>query len=198
MKMTTFNLSRFLTAASVGAACVAFPLSSQAGPLDFLKKKVDKELDRHDHDHDHDNDRNRNYKKDDHRGHDHNDVRYRSYVAAPRSTFVLTLGSGYAGQGYYYGPPNSSYYYQTPGVVYYRNRDAVPRQYYPRDWQQQQMGSSTDASVQRALARRGYYNGPIDGSLGPGSRNAIARYQRERGLPVTGTVTSSLLRSLGI
>ncbi|MEZ0277026.1 MAG: peptidoglycan-binding protein, partial [Roseimicrobium sp.] len=136
--------------------------------------------------------------RDDHRGHDHGDPRYRSYVSSPRSSFVITFGSGYAGQGYYYGPPNSSYYYQTPGVTYYRSRDAVPRQYYPRDWGQQQAGSSTDASVQRALARRGYYNGPIDGSLGSGSRNAIARYQRDRGLPVTGSVTSSLLRSLGI
>jgi hypothetical protein len=196
MKITSFKFSRFLTAAAIGAACLALPVTSQADPFDFLKKKLKKVEDKHDHhDHDHDNDRDR-YRgdRDDHRGHDHRDVRYRSYVAHPRSTFVLSFGSGYAGQGYYYGPPNASYYYQTPGVVYYRSREAVPRQYYPRDWQR----DSTDASVQRALARRGYYNGPIDGSLGRGGRNAIARYQQDRGLPVTGTVTSSLLRSLGI
>ena len=57
---------------------------------------------------------------------------------------------------------------------------------------------SLDVAVQRALARRGYYNGPIDGDIGPGSRSAIARYQRDRGLAVTGSITSSLLRSLGI
>ncbi|MEZ0273886.1 MAG: hypothetical protein ACAH88_03195, partial [Roseimicrobium sp.] len=82
MKITTFNLSRILTAASVGAAFLAAPLSSQAGPLDFLKKKVKDKVegkdDRHDHDHDHDNDRDR-YRgdRDDHRGHDHGDPRYR-------------------------------------------------------------------------------------------------------------------------
>jgi Ni/Co efflux regulator RcnB len=57
---------------------------------------------------------------------------------------------------------------------------------------------STDAAVQRALSRRGYYNGPADGSLGQGSRRAISRYQRDNGLPVTGTVTPSLLRALRI
>lgn len=197
MKITSSNFSRLLTAATIGAACLAMPLTSKADPFDFLKKKLkkveDKHSDRHDHDHDHDRDRYRG--RDDHDHHDHDrDERYRRYSAYPRSSFVITFGSGYAGQGYYYGPPNAPYYYQTPGVAYYRSRDSVPRQYYPRDWQM----DSTDMKVQRALARRGYYNGPIDGSLGPGSRNAIARYQRDRGLPVTGSVTSSLLRSLGI
>jgi hypothetical protein len=194
MKLTSSNLSRFLTTATlVGVACLALPATSKADPFDFLKKKQKKiedkfDRDRHDYDHDHD----------DHDHHRHGDRdrdgHYRRYIAAPRSSFVITFGTGYAGQGYYYGPANAPYYYQTPGVVYYRSREAVPRQYYPRDWQM----DSTDMKVQRALARRGYYNGPIDGSLGPGSRNAIARYQRDRGLPVTGSVTSSLLRSLGI
>ncbi|RBP39787.1 putative peptidoglycan binding protein [Roseimicrobium gellanilyticum] len=192
MKITSSNLSRVLTTATmVGVACLALPATSKADPFDFLKKKQKKieekfDRDRHD-DHDHNHDHH-------HHGNRDRDDRYRRYVASPRSTFVITFGTGYAGQGYYYGPPNAPYYYQTPGVSYYRNRESVPRQYYPREWQM----DSTDAKVQRALARRGYYNGPIDGSLGPGSRNAIARYQRDRGLPVTGTVTSSLLRSLGI
>ena len=194
MKITSSNLSRFLTStAMVGVACLALPATSQADPFDFLKKKqkqIEKKLDRHDdHDRDHKHDHDR------HRHHDHDrDDHYRRYSAHPRSSFVISFGTGYAGRGYYYGPPNASYYYQTPGVVYYRSREAVPRQYYPREWQME----STDMKVQRALARRGYYNGPIDGSLGSGSRSAIARYQRDRGLPVTGTVTSSLLRSLGI
>jgi hypothetical protein len=192
MKITSSTLSRVLTAATVaGVACFALPATSKADPFDFLKKKqkqLEKKLDRHDdHDRAHDHDR--------HRHHDHDrDDHYRRYVAHPRSSFVISFGTGYAGRGYYYGPPNASYYYQTPGVVYYRSRETVPRQYYPREWQPE----STDMKVQRALARRGYYNGPIDGSLGSGSRSAIARYQRDRGLPVTGTVTSSLLRSLGI
>jgi peptidoglycan hydrolase-like protein with peptidoglycan-binding domain len=87
------------------------------------------------------------------------------------------------------------YYYQAPGVTYYRSRSAVPRQYVVTETYR---SGSVDASVQRALARRGYYRGPIDGDIGPGSRNAIAAYQRDRGLSVTGRVTPSLLRSLGI
>ncbi|QIF05633.1 peptidoglycan-binding domain-containing protein [Roseimicrobium sp. ORNL1] len=57
---------------------------------------------------------------------------------------------------------------------------------------------STDAAVQRALSRRGYYDGPADGSLGSSSRRAISRYQRDNGLQVTGTVTPGLLRALRI
>jgi hypothetical protein len=33
--------------------------------------------------------------------------------------------------------------------------------------------------VQRALKRRGYYSGAIDGDIGPGSRAAIRRYQAQ-------------------
>lgn len=71
-----------------------------------------------------------------------------------------------------------------------RNRDR-------RDWNNDYR-DSTDAAVQRALSRRGYYDGPADGSLGPGSRRAISRYQRDNGLQVTGTVTPGLLRALRI
>jgi peptidoglycan hydrolase-like protein with peptidoglycan-binding domain len=59
-------------------------------------------------------------------------------------------------------------------------------------------GDRTTASVQRALARRGYYKGSIDGDLGRGTRAAIARYQKRNGLRVTGDVNRSLLRSLKI
>lgn len=57
---------------------------------------------------------------------------------------------------------------------------------------------SLPAQVQSALAREGYYDGDIDGDIGPASRSAIANYQRDNGLPVTGTITNSLLDSLGI
>jgi hypothetical protein len=46
------------------------------------------------------------------RGHDsshHDDHDRQSYLSRPRSTFVLSLGTGYAGRGYYYGPPNCPY-----------------------------------------------------------------------------------------
>jgi hypothetical protein len=57
---------------------------------------------------------------------------------------------------------------------------------------------SLEASVQRELARRGYYRGPIDGDIGPGSRAAIRSYQYRHGLPVTGRIDRRLLRSLGL
>jgi len=58
--------------------------------------------------------------------------------------------------------------------------------------------NSLEAAVQLALARNGYYNGPIDGDLGSRSRRAIANYQQDRGLRITGYPNSSLLSSLGL
>ncbi len=57
---------------------------------------------------------------------------------------------------------------------------------------------SVGVDVQRALARRGYYGGAIDGDIGPRSRAAIRSYQVDRGLPVTGRIDTLLLRSLGL
>ena len=58
--------------------------------------------------------------------------------------------------------------------------------------------SSYEADVQRALKRRGYYYGDVDGDIGPRSRAAIREYQADHGLAITGRVDGSLLRSLGI
>ena len=115
------------------------------------------------------------------------------YHSHPRSGFTLSLGTGYAGRGYYYGPPHSAYYYERPEVRYYATREAAPREYYSRG-----SNNSAGAAVQEALSRRGYYQGSIDGEIGPQSRRAIARYQGDRGLPVTGGISSSLLHSLGL
>lgn len=125
---------------------------------------------------------------------DHDDRDRQAYISRPRSTFVLSLGTGYAGRGYYYGPPNAPYYYQRSDVSYYATREAAPREYYST----QGYGNSTDVAVQRALSRRGYYRGPIDGAIGPMSHRSIARYQRDNGLSATGYINSSLLRSLGL
>jgi len=53
-------------------------------------------------------------------------------------------------------------------------------------------------NVQSALANAGYYTGSVDGIMGPLTRDAITAYQQDNGLPVTGTITPSLLRSLGL
>ena len=54
------------------------------------------------------------------------------------------------------------------------------------------------AQVQRALASRGYYYGPIDGILGPGTRNAIQRYQIDHGLYATAAIDEPTLYRLGL
>ncbi len=133
---------------------------------------------------------NKNVRQSDHDDHDDRDRQY--YTSRPRSTFVLSLGSGYAGRGYYYGPANSSYYYQRSDVRYFATREAAPREYYGNE------GYQDNTAVQRELARRGYYNGPLDGAIGPKSSRAISRYQRDNGLRQTGTISQSLLGSLGL
>jgi hypothetical protein len=57
-------------------------------------------------------------------------------------------------------------------------------------------GDARVSDVQGALAREGYYDGAIDGKLGPATRNALRRYQRDRGLEVTGGITSGVIRAL--
>jgi hypothetical protein len=59
-------------------------------------------------------------------------------------------------------------------------------------------GGPLSVQVQAALSQQGYYNGPVDGIVGPGTRAAIAAYQRDNGLPVTGTITPGVLNDLGI
>jgi peptidoglycan hydrolase-like protein with peptidoglycan-binding domain len=50
--------------------------------------------------------------------------------------------------------------------------------------------------IQLELHRRGYHPGPRDGVLGDATRDAIRRYQADRGWPVSGTVTVRLLVAL--
>lgn len=52
------------------------------------------------------------------------------------------------------------------------------------------------AEMQRMLTRSGYNTGPADGVWGPRSREAMNRYQRDQGLPVTGEPTRSMERRL--
>jgi hypothetical protein len=129
---------------------------------------------------------------------DHDRDHHSSYYSYPRSSYVVTLGTGYAGRGYYYGPRGAPYYYESPGVRYYATRSVVPREYWGSSYGSDYGSNNTGAAVQSELARRGYYHGSIDGAIGPMSSRAIARYQSDRGLPVTGSITSSLLRSLGL
>ncbi len=53
-------------------------------------------------------------------------------------------------------------------------------------------------NVQQQLARAGYYDGPIDGALGPMTREAIAAYQSDNGLSVTSAIDEPTLATLGL
>lgn len=53
-------------------------------------------------------------------------------------------------------------------------------------------------NVQTQLSRNGYYNGPVDGVLGPMTRQAIAAFQADHGLAVTSTVDEPTMATLGL
>ncbi len=54
------------------------------------------------------------------------------------------------------------------------------------------------ANVQAALQEQGYYQGEVDGLLGPLTREAIADYQRNHGLYTTAAIDQPTLESLGM
>jgi hypothetical protein len=140
---------------------------------------------------------------------------------------TVVIGSPYYGRSYYrpysYAPYSYGYGYPRYGGTYistgYSSGYCAPRasigfslfsspsytyrssRYYPSTVYRGSRASYSDdlaEDVQRALRRGGYYYGDIDGDIGPESRAAIREYQRDRGLPVTGRIDSSLLRSLRI
>jgi hypothetical protein len=54
------------------------------------------------------------------------------------------------------------------------------------------------ANVQVALQDAGYYFGPITGSLSVETRAALANYQRDQGLVITGAIDEPTVESLGL
>jgi len=78
----------------------------------------------------------------------------------------------------------------------------APNAYYPYDgpiYGYSNMGpGQVVVNVQTQLSRDGYYSGPIDGVLGPMTRQAIAAYQADNGLAVTSTVDEPTMASLGL
>ena len=105
-----------------------------------------------------------------------------------RFTTIVFVNYGYYywDQGYWY--PASGYdpandYYDYDGPIYtYGN--LLPDQ--------------VIANVQSALQQEGYYLGPITGSLAPATCAAIAKYQVDHGLVVTGAIDEPTVESLGL
>jgi len=94
--------------------------------------------------------------------------------------------------GWYYW--NAGYWYPAWGYDSYA--------YYPYDGPiYAYNGLAPDqviADVQSQLQRDGYYEGPIDGILGPMTREAIADFQADNGLAVTSAIDEPTLSTLGI
>ena len=99
---------------------------------------------------------------------------------------VFVYGGWYAWNAGYWIPawgyaPNAYYAYDGP-IYGYNNL--------PPD--------QVIANVQTALQQQGYYQGEVDGLLGPETRAAVADYQRANGLAETAAVDQPTLESLGM
>jgi Putative peptidoglycan binding domain len=92
--------------------------------------------------------------------------------------FYFDAGYWYPAWGYY---PDT--YYPYDGPIYGYN-DLPP--------------DEVIANVQTQLYNEGYYDGPIDGILGPDTRAAIAEYQADHGLAVTAAIDEPTVVSLGL
>ncbi|MEI6280147.1 MAG: peptidoglycan-binding protein, partial [Verrucomicrobiae bacterium] len=57
---------------------------------------------------------------------------------------------------------------------------------------------SLESAVQTVLAKQGYYQGSIDGTIGPATSRAIRNYQRDHRLTPTGTINPVLAASMGL
>jgi peptidoglycan hydrolase-like protein with peptidoglycan-binding domain len=60
------------------------------------------------------------------------------------------------------------------------------------------VAGTTVQAVQTELTQLGYYNGLVDGIFGPATRDAVAKYQIDKQLNVTGSLSPDTLQSLGL
>ena len=102
-------------------------------------------------------------------------------------------GSAYPSYSYYSGSPYSNWGYGTSSGYYpYAYGGGYP--YTPSYG----YNGSTVAAVQQRLGRLGYYHGVVDGVMGPQTRSAIAAFESRNGMGVDGTISRSLLDTLGL
>jgi len=73
------------------------------------------------------------------------------------------------------------------GVDLDRPRDTTP---------ESSLGAREISAIQAELRRLGYYEGPVDGIVGPMTRSAIRRFQAQNDLPVTGLPSAGLRNEL--
>ena len=100
---------------------------------------------------------------------------------------TIVFGAPYYWESGYWYPawgydPGAEYYFDGP--IYASNPELDPGQ--------------VVANVQSALQQQGYYQGEIDGVLGPQTRAALAEYQTAQGIEPTGAVDEPTLETLGM
>lgn len=110
----------------------------------------------------------------------------RDWWRSHHNRIVLVFGAPYYWDAGWWYPawgfdPYASYYYDGPIYAY---NDLSPDQIV--------------ANVQASLQEQGYYEGEIDGVLGPLTRAAIAAYQADQGIYVTAAIDEPTLESLGM
>ena len=126
------------------------------------------------------------------------------YSSGSRSSVYVGGGFGYPYYGYGYGYPYSygnypyGYGYGSYPYGYSYGSDYYPGDYTYGYYRSGGYNSSIVFEVQRRLARAGYYRGPIDGVMGPGTRWAIRAYERDHGLRMDGTISGPLIRNMGL
>jgi hypothetical protein len=102
---------------------------------------------------------------------------------------VELIGGGWYfwNNGYWFpawGYEPSAEYYAFDGPIYVGHRAEPPDQ--------------VIADVQAELQQMGYYQGEVDGLLGPLTRQALAAYQADQGLTTTAAIDEPTLDSLGL
>lgn len=102
---------------------------------------------------------------------------------------ILLIGGGwyYWDAGYWYpawGYDESAAYYPYDGPIYVGDNRT------PFD--------QVVADVQASLQEQGYYQGEVDGLMGPLTRSALADFQRDHGLITTAALDQPTLASLGL
>jgi hypothetical protein len=104
-------------------------------------------------------------------------------------TRVEVIGGGayYWNEGYWYpawGYNSSTQYYPYDGPIYVGSRAEPP--------------DRVIAEVQAILQQEGYYQGEVDGLLGPLTRQALTAYQSDNGLYTTAAIDEPTLASLDL
>lgn len=140
-------------------------------------------------------------------------TRVEDMAPAHRESFVLALQEELAAHGYHVGPIDGNIGSKSKGAIRQYQRDAglpvdgiatrelldhlkfaTPKVF--ARTQLMQADSALVRDIQTELQFRGYYQGALDGVIGPRTREAIILFQTDAGLPATGRVGSGLLADI--